>query len=52
MLENLPSVWNERPNNGRPVRTTAFLLALSWCSANDASIFPTRRFDERDEEPG
>ena len=39
MSENVPSVWNERANNGKPVRTTASLLVLS---VNDASIFPTR----------
>lgn len=37
MTEIIPRVWNERANNGRPVRTTASLLA---CSADGTSIFP------------
>ena len=52
MIENTPRVWNERANNGRPLRTTAFLLASS---ANGASIFPgaaSRCEEQRGEERG
>jgi len=42
IIENVPSVWNERANSGKPWRTTAFLLA----SGVGASIFSTRGLDE------
>ena len=53
MVEDIPSVWKERANNGRPVRTAAFLLVLSSGLSfdNDPSIFPdvatTARREER-----
>lgn len=38
-IGNTPSVWNESANNGNPLRTIAFLLALSSSSVIGASIF-------------